>query len=125
MIMDIDLDTLQTSSPRAITQMNKTSWAPYFHPSGEYVIFTSNTENHNFELFIVRADGQGVPVQVTKAAGADVLPVFTPDGKRLVWSGQRQSQQSQLYSGSWNHSAARALLGLDKIVHCKVSFLYL
>ena len=28
-------------------------------------------------------------VQITRANGADILPVFSPDGKYMMWTGQR------------------------------------
>ena len=41
-----------------ITDFGSMSWAPYMHPSGEYIIFASNKLGfENFELFIVDADG--------------------------------------------------------------------
>ena len=43
---------------RRVTDFQSISWSPYYHPSGEYVIFTSNKFGFsNFELFIVDTDG--------------------------------------------------------------------
>jgi WD40-like Beta Propeller Repeat len=37
-------------------------------------------------------------VRLTFAPGADVLPVFSPDGKKLMWTSTRDGHQpSQLY----------------------------
>jgi hypothetical protein len=44
----------------------------------------------------MHADGE--PVRVTDHASADVLPVFSPDGKRLMWtSGRSADGTSQLW----------------------------
>jgi len=57
------------------------SWAPYFHPSGDYLIFGTNINGFsNFELYLVDAEGKHDPVRVTTTDGFDSLPVFTPSG---------------------------------------------
>ena len=66
------------------------SWAPYVHPSGEYIIFASNKLGfENFELFMVDAQGTKEPVRVTYSDGFDGLPVPSPDGKTLAWTSSR------------------------------------
>ncbi len=92
------------------------SWAPYFHPSGEYLIFTTNKHGFaNFELYLVAAEGPSAPVRVTYTDGFDGLPVFTPDGKGISWTATRTSnKKSQIFKAKWNHEKARELLGLDK-----------
>jgi hypothetical protein len=40
--------------------------------------------------------------RITEAEGADVLPVFSPDGKRMLWTGQRgDDRSSQLFVAEW------------------------
>ncbi|MEM8666691.1 MAG: M28 family peptidase [Planctomycetota bacterium] len=103
------------SDVRRLTSIGVMSWAPYFHPSGDYLIFTTNKHGFgNFELYLVRADGQGEPVRVTYTDGFDGLPVFLPDGKRLSWTSNRTAEkQSQIFLGNWNDALARKELGLD------------
>lgn len=100
---------------KTLTHIGAMSWAPFYHPSGEYLIFTTNLHGFaNFELFIVRADGNGEPVRVSFTDGFDGLPVFLPDGKTLSWTTTRgAAKRSQIYMGNWNHEAARAALKLD------------
>jgi hypothetical protein len=88
------------------------SWAPYFHPTGDYFIFTANKLGFsNFELFIVDSTGTKEPVRVTFTDGFDGLPVFSPDGKKLCWtSGRTPDGKSQLFMADWNHTAALAAL---------------
>ncbi len=103
------------SDQRQITKLGAMSWAPYFHPSGDYLIFTTNLNGFaNFELYVVDAAGKHEPVRVTTTDGFDGLPVFTPDGKKLSWtSGRTSNTQSQIFMADWNHEAARHALGLD------------
>ncbi len=111
-----------------LTSLNAMSWAPYFHPSGDYLIFTTNRHGFaNFELYLVRADGQGEPVRVTTTPGFDGLPVFLPGGDQLSWTsnrllnadgtlamedGEPKQGTSQIYLANFDDEKARALLGL-------------
>jgi Tol biopolymer transport system component len=96
---------------RKLTQLNQISWAPYYHPTGDYLIFATNIEGYNFELFLVDAKGERQPVRVTFSAGVDILPVFSPDGKRLAWSSTRTAdKKAQLFMADWNDAAARDAL---------------
>lgn len=103
------------SDVKRLTSIGAMSWAPFFHPSGDYLIFTTNKHGFgNFELYLVRADGQGEPVRVTFTDGFDGLPVFLPNGKQLAWTTNRTaSKQSQIFLGDWNDAWARRSLGLD------------
>lgn len=101
------------SGKRQLTQLGAMSWAPFFHPSGEYLIFTTNRHGFgNFELYLVDAAGEKEPVRVSYTDGFDGLPTFTPDGQGVAWTSTRtQNDQSQIFVGSWDHQAARALIG--------------
>ncbi|TDU80994.1 Tol biopolymer transport system component [Prosthecobacter fusiformis] len=105
------------SDPRQLTKLGAMSWAPYFHPSGEYLIFTTNLNGFaNFELYIVDAASKHEPVRITTTDGFDGLPVFTPDGKKLSWTtGRTSNGQSQIFMADWNHEAALKSLGLSEI----------
>lgn len=109
---DIYTMRIDGSNVQRLTDFESMSWAPYFHPSGAYVIFASNKLGFsNFELYLVDASGRHEPIRVTSTDGFDGLPVFSPDGKRLCWTSNRNSQEvSQLYLAEWNHEAAVAAI---------------
>ena len=104
-IMTMNIDG---SDQRQLTNMRTMSWAPYFHPSGRYLIFNTNKHGFgNFELYLVNADGSGKPVRVTNSDGFDGLASFSPDGKRITWTSNRNEKKlSQIYIADWNHEAA-------------------
>lgn len=104
------------SDARALTKLGAMSWAPYFHPSGQYLIFATNVHGFdNFELYLVDAAGKRDPVRVTTTAGFDGLPAFSPDGKTLAWTSTRTpKKQSQIFMADWDHGAA--MLALDQPV---------
>lgn len=112
MVAEIFTMDLAERKERQITRLGAMSWAPYFHPSGEYLIFATNKHGFdNFELYLVDARGGKDPVRVTHTAGFDGLPAFSPDGRKLAWtSGRTPTKQSQIFLADWNHEAALALL---------------
>ncbi len=103
------------SDERQLTKLGAMSWAPFFHPSGDYLIFTTNLHGFgNFELYLVDSLGKSRPLRVTFTDGFDGLPVFSPDGRDLVWTSSRTADKSsQMFLAKWNDGEARRLLGLD------------
>ncbi len=108
MLADVYTMRLDGSDRMRLTDFDAMSWAPYFHPSSEYVIFASNKLGFsNFELYMVDSQGRHEPVRVTTTDGFDGLPVFSPDGKRLAWTSSRTPQKkAQIFIADWNHEAA-------------------
>ena len=83
-----------------LTNNEHVNWCPYWHPSGEYLVYaTSEISHSNYELFAIEANvwklrgGQDIKtlkrVRVTHADGADVLPAFSTDGGMMMWTSQR------------------------------------
>ena len=109
---EIFVMSLKTREEKKVTQLEAMSWAPFFHPSGEYVIFSTNLHGfQNFELYIVDADGKKQPVRITDRNGFDSLPTFSPDGNTISWtSNATPTKKSQIFIGDWNHENAMAAL---------------
>ena len=93
---------------RQITDFGSMSWAPYIHPSGRYILFSSNKLGfENFEVFLVDIDGTKEPIRVTYSDGFDGLPVPSPDGTRLAWTSSRGGgREGQIYLAQWNDQFA-------------------
>ncbi|WP_254511782.1 biopolymer transporter Tol [Anatilimnocola floriformis] len=97
----------------ALTDINGVCWAPYWHPTEPYIIWTGadHTDPNarpNYDLWLAKyeaKDGKfsiGERIRVTDFPGADVLPVFSPDGKKLMWtSGRTEDRSSQLFIGDF------------------------
>lgn len=87
-IMDAD-----GSNKRQITNNGAANFAPYFHPSGEKIIFSSNLGDPTgrvFHLYMINIDGTGLE-QITTEGVFNGFPMFSPDGKKLVFSSDRNA----------------------------------
>lgn len=93
----------------ALTDTTGVNWGPYWHPTEPYLIWSGADHSKpdarpNYDLWLARYEIRGgkftldEPSRVTDFEGADVLPVFSPDGKRLMWTSTRtDSHASQLF----------------------------
>lgn len=80
------------------------NWAPYWHPNGRYLIYTTSELGHdNYEVFVIDADDgrqSGTTKygtrrrRVTYAKRFDGLPVFDSTGARMMWTSQRGADGS-------------------------------
>lgn len=87
-IMDAD-----GSNKRQITNNGAANFAPYFHPSGEKIIFSSNLGDPTgrvFHIYMINIDGTGLE-QVTTEGTFNGFPMFSPDGKKLVFASNRNA----------------------------------
>lgn len=93
----------------ALTDNIGVNWAPYWHPTKPYIIWTGadHSDPHatpNYDLWLMRyaeRDGKIVPEKtwrITDHPAADVLPVFSPDGTKLMWTSNRTTDHtSQIF----------------------------
>jgi TolB protein len=92
--MEIFTCNVDGSDVKQITNLGKANWAPFYHPSGKKILFSSNhhsTAGWEFQLFMVNTDGTGLE-QVTNDSRFNAFPMFSPDGKQLVFSSNRNNQ---------------------------------
>lgn len=78
---------------KQITQLGRANWAPFFHPDGKRIIFSSNHHSERgfpFNLFMIGLDGKNLK-QISFDDTFDSFPMFSPDGKKLVFSSNRNN----------------------------------
>ncbi len=94
------------SDQHQITDLGGANFAPFFHPDGERIIFSSNhldPRGRAFDLFMVNLDGSGL-VRVTTSPEFDGFPMFSPDGTKLVFASNRYSSQegdTNIFIADW------------------------
>jgi TolB protein len=74
-----------------VTDNGAANFGPFFHPSGERIIFSSNMDDptgRDFDLYMINVDGTGLE-RVTFTGDFDGFPMFSPDGRYLVWGSNR------------------------------------
>lgn len=76
-------------------------WGPYWHPDNRHIIYAAADHatggRPNYDLYWMDVE-TGAKERITHAPGADVLPVFSPDAKQLMWTSNRDGRQpSQLW----------------------------
>jgi TolB protein len=91
---------------KQITELGAASFAPYFYPSDDRVMFASNYASEtgrDFDLFAV--DDQGGEIErITSYDGFDSFPMFSFDGKWLVFASNRGGEtegETNLYVALW------------------------
>ena len=85
------------SGKRQVTANGASNFAPYFHFDGRRIIFSSNvsdprdsTGRPSFHLHLVNDDGTGTE-QITFEGHFNSFPMFSSDGKKLVWVSDRNA----------------------------------
>lgn len=91
--MEIFVCNADGSDMRQVTDLGQANWAPFFHPSGEKIIFSSNYESERgfpFHIYMIDIDGSNL-TRVTNSDTFDSFPMFSTDGKYLVFSSNRNN----------------------------------
>lgn len=77
-------------------------WAPYWYKDGKHIIYTAADHSNelarpNYDLYWLNIE-TGKSTRITHAPGQDVLPVFSPDCTKLMWTSSRDGRSpTQLY----------------------------
>lgn len=104
--MEIFICNADGSDLKQLTNLGKANWAPFFHPSGKKILFSSNhksTRGFQFNIYMINLDGTGLE-QITYDGVFDSFPMFSPDGKKLVFSSNRNNggtRNTNLFVADW------------------------
>jgi Tol biopolymer transport system component len=71
-------------------------WAPYWYKDGKHIIYTAAdhsdpTARPNYDLYWMNLENKKT-TRLTFAPGADVLPVFSPDYTKVMWTSSRDGR---------------------------------
>lgn len=104
--MELYICNADGSDLRQLTDLGNANWSPFFHPSGEKILFSSNFEAERgfpFNLYLIDIDGKNLK-RVTHGETFDAFPVFSNDGKYLAFSSNRNNggnRDTNLFIAEW------------------------
>jgi TolB protein len=100
-IMDAD-----GTNQRQVTNLGCASFAPFLHPDGKRIVFSSNygdPKGREFDIYMINTDGTGLK-RITHSPEFDGFPMFTRDGKRLVFASNRngkEPRETNVFVADW------------------------
>ncbi|MCF8229346.1 MAG: hypothetical protein K9G58_16145 [Bacteroidales bacterium] len=104
--MEIYVCNVDGSGLNKVTDLGKANWAPFYHPSGEKILFSSNHASKGgfqFNLYMINEDGTGLE-QITYDPVFDAFPMFSFDGKKLIFASNRNNggtYDTNLFIADW------------------------
>ncbi|MCD6596364.1 MAG: PD40 domain-containing protein [Bacteroidales bacterium] len=104
--MELYICNVDGTGLKRITDLGGANWSPFFHPSGQKILFSSNHASEKgfpFNLFMINLDGSGLE-QITYDGIFDAFPVFSNNGKWIVFSSNRNNggtSETNLFLGEW------------------------
>lgn len=104
--MEIFVCNADGSGLQQVTKLGKANWAPFYHPSGKKILFSSNhkgARGFQFNIFMINEDGSGLE-QITFDNVFDSFPMFSPDGKKLVFASNRNNggtRSTNVFVADW------------------------
>ena len=103
--MELFVARTDGSEMRQITELGGANWAPFFHPDGRRILFSSNhaTGRFPFNIYMVDVTGENL-TQITYDEAFDSLPMFSPDGTKLAFSSNRnngRTRNTNLFVADW------------------------
>jgi TolB protein len=105
--LDIYLMNADGTGVRRVTRLAGANFAPFVHPNGRQIIFSSNLHDpsgRSFALYLVNLDGSGLE-RVTWVDSFASFPMFARDGTRLVFCGNRgvaAPRDLDVFVADWN-----------------------
>ncbi|MFO7894866.1 MAG: M20/M25/M40 family metallo-hydrolase [Longimicrobiales bacterium] len=101
-VMDAD-----GSNKTRVTNNGAANFGPFFHPSGEKIVFSSNMHDpagRDFDLYLINVDGTGLE-RVTAYDDFDGFPMFNPaDPSSFVFASNRGGDvegETNVYLADW------------------------
>ena len=104
--MELFICNADGSDLKQITFLGNANWSPFFHPSGEKILFSSNFESEMgfpFNLYMIDIDGRNLE-RVTYGKTFNAFSVFSNDGKYLAFSSNRNNggtRDTNLFIVEW------------------------
>lgn len=83
-VVDVD-----GTNEQQVTFNDAVNWAPYWYPNGEVIAYTTSLHGHwQYEIYLMNILTE-VQYRLTYNPTFDGLPVFSNDGKHILWTSKR------------------------------------
>ena len=112
------------SHPRQVTYLNSASFAPYWFPNRDRLLFSTNygdPKGREFEMWAIDVDGTDLE-RITYSPGFDGFPMFSPDGRKLAFASNRATAEGEhdtnVFVIDWQDSEAsggKKLTAADRV----------
>jgi TolB protein len=105
-VVDLYVMDADGSNKVRLTDNGAADFAPYWHPDGRRIIFSSNAEDptgRGFDLFLIDDDGSNIE-RITTDPDFDGFPQFSPDGRFLVFASNRYQErpgETNVFIAEW------------------------
>jgi TolB protein len=83
--MEIYVTNMDGSSPQNLTQNQANDITASWSPDGKVIIFASDRNGNEYQLFTMNADGSNVTALAPRPGTLNYAPKYSPDGKRFVF----------------------------------------
>jgi Tol biopolymer transport system component/C-terminal processing protease CtpA/Prc len=94
---DIWVASSQGGPARQVTSSVELDSYPVFSPKDEGRLAFGTLRNGNWDIYVVSVAG-GAPKQVTRSGGSEIPTGWSPDGKKVLFSSQRDTPRPSLFS---------------------------
>lgn len=104
--LDVWVMNADGSDKRKVTDNGAANFGPFFFPSGDRIIFSSNLgseDGREFDLWAIDVTGENLE-QITHTGDFDGFPMFNSDGSQLVFASNRGNElprETNLFIADW------------------------
>ncbi len=100
-MLQIYINNPEGTAERQLTDNDAVNWGPYFYKDSRHIVFSTSLHGHqNYELYAMDTENPSNSMErLTYREGFDALPVFSADGRYLLWTskGRTADNTSQLF----------------------------
>jgi Tol biopolymer transport system component len=104
--MEIFICDSDGSNLKQVTYLGNANWSPFFHPSGDKILFSSNFNSDvgiPFNIYMIDVNGRNLK-KITSDKTFDSFPVFSNNGKYLTFSSNRNNngtRDTNVFIAEW------------------------